>query len=130
MRLVPLHAPANNRPILPEDLHPVHVTVPGSNVDPRVEPSAPPGVVVHCAPELHPEDVVTLPSGLRVTSVARTLIDLATVMTLEELREAFAVARAKGLLDLEALRRSRERVEWRSSLAVLDAVIAEFEDSG
>ena len=65
-----------------------------------------------------------------MTSVARTLIDLATVMTLEELREAFAVARAKGLLDLEALRRSRERVEWRSSLAVPDAVIAEFEDSG
>jgi hypothetical protein len=59
----------------------------------------------------NPEDVVTFPSGLRVTSVARTLIDLATVMTLEELREAFAVARAKGLLDLEALRRSRERAE-------------------
>ena len=65
-----------------------------------------------------------------MTSVARTLIDLATVMTREELREAFAIARAKGLLDLEALRRSRERVEWRSSLVVLDAVIAEFEDAG
>ena len=104
--------------------------MPGSDIDPRVEPPAPPGVVVHRVPELHPEDVVTLPSGLRVTSVARTLIDLAKVMTREELREAFAIARAKGLLDMEALRRSRERVEWRPSLAMLDAVIAEFEGSG
>jgi hypothetical protein len=87
-------------------------------------------VVVHRVPELHPEDVVTLPSGLRVTSVARTLIDLGEVMTREELREAFAIARAKGLLDMEALHRSRERVEWRPSLAMLDAVIAEFEGSG
>jgi hypothetical protein len=104
--------------------------LPGSNIDPRVEPPAPPGVAVHLVPELHPDDVVTLPSGLRVTSVTRTLIDLAKVMTREELREAFAIARAKGLLDMEALRRSRERVEWRPSLAMLDAVIAEFEGSG
>ena len=73
---------------------------------------------------------MTLPSGLRVTSVARTLIDLADDMTPDELREVFAVARAKGLLDMEALRRSRARVEWRPSLAMLDVVIAEFEGSG
>jgi hypothetical protein len=114
----------------PEGLHPIHVTVPGSNIDPRMEPAASPGVVVHRAPELHPDDIVTLPSGLRVTSVARTLIDLAEVMPREELREAFAIARAKGLLDMEALRRSRDRVDWRPSLAMLDAVIAEFEGSG
>jgi hypothetical protein len=106
------------------------VTVPGSSVDPRVERAAPPGVTIHRVPTLHPEDVVTLPSGLRVTSVARTLIDLADDMTPDELREVFAVARAKGLLDMEALRRSRARVEWRPSLAMLDVVIAEFEGSG
>jgi hypothetical protein len=104
--------------------------VPGSSIDPRADAAAPPGVVVHRVPELHPEDVVTLPSGLRVTSVARTLIDLAEVMTPAELREAFATAREQGLLDLQAVRRSRERVEWRSSLVMLDAVIAEFEGSG
>jgi hypothetical protein len=48
-------------------------------------------------------------------------------MTREELREVFAVARRRGLLDMDSLRRSRARVEWRPSLAMLDGVIAEFE---
>ncbi|MET0614046.1 MAG: hypothetical protein ABW142_01270 [Thermoleophilaceae bacterium] len=51
-------------------------------------------------------------------------------MTRDELREAFAIARARGLLDMAALRRSRARVEWRPSLATLDTVIAEFETGG
>jgi hypothetical protein len=63
-----------------------------------------------------------------VTSVARTLIDLAEELTIDELRDYFAAARARGLLDMEALRRSRTRVEWRPSLAMLDVVIAEFEN--
>jgi hypothetical protein len=70
-----------------------------------------------------------LPSGLRVTSVARTLIDLAEELSADELREAFAAARDRGLLDMEAVHRSRARVEWRPSLAMLDTVIAEFEDT-
>lgn len=72
-----------------KDLPPIHVTVPGSSHDPRVEVAAPHGVVLHHEPALHPEDVVTLPGGLRVTSVARTLIDLATEMTWDELRETY-----------------------------------------
>jgi hypothetical protein len=109
-------------------LPPIHVTLPGSLDDPRVEAPAPDGVVIHRVPALHPEDVVTLPSGLRITSVARTLIDLADDLTRAELREAFATARRRGLLDMDALRRSRARVERRPSLAILDGVIAEFED--
>ena len=70
---------------------------------------------------------MTLPGGLRVTSVARTLIDLAEVLTADELREAFAAARERGLLDMDEVRRSRARVEWRPSLAMLDAVIDEWE---
>jgi hypothetical protein len=70
---------------------------------------------------------VTLPGGLRVTSVARTLIDLAEVLTADELREAFTAARERGLLDMDEVRRSRARVEWRPSLAMLDAVIDEWE---
>jgi len=111
-----------------DELFPIDVTVPASAADPRLEPDPPEGVRIHRVPALHPEDVVTLPSGLRVTSVARTLIDLAEDMTRAELREAFATARARGLLDMAALRRSRERVEWRPSLAMLDAVIAEFQE--
>ena len=110
-----------------DDLFPIDVTAPGSAADPRLEPDPAEGVRIHRVPALHPEDVVTLPGGLRVTSVARTLIDLAEDMTRDELREAFAIARARGLLDMAALRRSRARVEWRPSLAMLDTVIAEFE---
>jgi hypothetical protein len=115
------------RTVTRRDLDPIDVTVPGSTNDPRDEAPAPEGVRIHRVPTLHPEDVVTLPSGLRVTSVARTLIDLAEVLTRDELRDAFAAARRRGILDLDALRRSRARVEWRPSLAMLDSVIAEFE---
>jgi hypothetical protein len=110
------------------DLPSIHVTVAGSRDDPRAELPAPEGVQVHRAPPLHPEDVVTLPGGLRVTSVARTLIDLAEEMTRDELVEVFAVAQGRGLLDMDALHGSRARVEWRPSLAMLDSVIAEFAD--
>jgi hypothetical protein len=115
------------RDMTDRDLIPIDVTVPGSTDDPRDEARAPEGVRIHRVPPLHPEDVVTLPSGLRVTSVSRTLIDLAEVLTRDELRDAFATARRRGILDMDALRRSRARVEWRPSLAMLDTVIAEFE---
>ena len=124
--MVPLHAVADTSRMPHDNTPTIHVTVPGSNDDPRDEVSAPPGLVIHRVPALHPDDVVTLPSGLRVTSVARTLIDLAEEMTQDELRDAFAIAREKGLLDMDALRRSRERVEWRPSLRMLDEVIDEF----
>ena len=84
-----------------------------------------PGVVIHHSPPLHPDDV-TVHEGLRVTTPSRTLIDLAEVMGVDELRAAFARARQLGLLDPDALRASRARVEWRPSLAMLDEVIEEF----
>jgi hypothetical protein len=86
-----------------------------------------PGVVVHRVPPLHPDDVTTL-HGIPVTSPSRTLIDCAEFMTASELRAAFARAQETGLLDPDALRASRARVEWRPSLAMLDEVIAEFCD--
>jgi hypothetical protein len=49
-------------------------------------------------------------------------------MTATELRAAFGRAKEMGLLDPEALRASRARVEWRPSLALLDEVIEEFCD--
>ena len=84
-----------------------------------------PHVVIHRGPPLHPDDVTTV-NGIPVTSPSRTLIDLAEVVTVDELRACFARARELGLLDLEALRAARARVEWRPSLAMLDEVIAEF----
>jgi len=106
------------------DFPPVHVTVAGSPEDPRSD-VAPEGVVVHRVPALHPDDV-TVVRGIPCTSVARTLIDLAEDLSPLDLRAAFGSAQRQGLLDLEAVRASRGRVEWRPSLAMLDLVIDEF----
>jgi hypothetical protein len=104
---------------------PIHVTVPRCAGDPRALPDPPPGVVIHYVPELHPDDVTTI-DGIPVTSVARTLVDLAEVMPREELRATFARAQAMGLLDIDAVAASAARVEWRPSLPMLYAVMAEF----
>ena len=79
------------------------------------------------SPPLHPDDV-TIVDRIPVTSPSRTLIDLAEVMTADELRACFARARDIGLLDTEALRAACARVEWRPSLEMLDEVIAEYCD--
>jgi hypothetical protein len=107
-----------------EPPEPIHVSVPGTDEDPRREVSIP-GVVIHPGPPLHPDDLTTL-DGLPITSPSRTLIDLAECLTEHELRAAFARARELGLLDPDALRASRARLEWRPSMVMLDEVIADF----
>jgi hypothetical protein len=105
--------------------YPIHITVPASPDDPRVLPPPPPGVIVHYSPPLHPDDLAVV-NGIPCTSLARTLVDCAEEMTVDELRELFANARQKGLLDIDAVRASAGRVEWRPSLAMLHQVIEEF----
>lgn len=109
-----------------DEPEPIHVTVPGDPGDPREPADVPDGVVVHRSPSLHPDDVAIGPGGIPITSVSRTLIDLAECMGADELRGCFAEARARGLLDSQELAAARARVEWRPSLAMLDEVIAEF----
>ena len=105
-------------------MDPIHVYVPGAADDPRtVDPI--PGVVVHRGPPLHPDDLDVV-DGIPVTSVSRTLIDLGEVMDEDGLRQCFENARERGLLDPEALRASRGRVEWRPSLPLVDRLIEEF----
>ena len=105
---------------------PIHVTIPGDPSDPRGGGRyIPPGIVAHFVPELHPDDL-DIVDGIPVTSVSRTLIDLAETMRRDELRDCFARARELGMLDLDQLAASRARVEWRPSLLMLDQVIAEF----
>jgi predicted transcriptional regulator of viral defense system len=101
---------------------PIHVTIPASAADPRI-PDTVEGVVIHRVPELHPDDVTTV-DGIPVTSVARTLVDLADVMAIGELRATFRRAREMGMLDIAAVRAS---AEWRPSLAMLHEVIDEFD---
>jgi hypothetical protein len=103
---------------------PSHVLVAGDAEDPHSEASIP-GVRIHRRPPLHRDDITTH-NGLPVTSPSRTLIDCAEYMTAAELRAAFARAQELGLLDPDALRAARRRVEWRPSLAMLDEVIDEF----
>ena len=104
---------------------PIDVFLPADPNDPRFHEPDPPGIVVHRGPPLHPDDIATV-DGIRVTSPSRTLIDLAEVLEESELRECFERARESGLLDPEALKACRARVEWRPSLAVVDRMIDEF----
>jgi hypothetical protein len=104
---------------------PIDITVPGSPGDPREAIPSIPGVRVHRVPALHPDDV-TVVDGIPVTSISRTLVDLAEVLPRDELRQVFANASAKGLLDMEAVEASYARVEWRPSLRMLREVMDEF----
>jgi hypothetical protein len=107
-------------------LWPIEVTVTGSADDPREPIDVPPGVIVRHSPPLHPDDVSVV-DGIPCTSVARTLVDCAEVMAKDELRELFASAEEKGMLDTAAVRASAARVEWRPSLPLLYEVLDEFE---
>lgn len=106
----------------------IDIYAPSSSEDPRSQRPDPHGLRVHRGPALHSDDV-TVVNGVPVTSVSRTLIDLAEVLEEGELRECFENARDRGLLDAEALRASRARVEWRASLPLVDRMIAEFTSS-
>jgi len=54
------------------------------------------------------------------------LVDLADELADHELRAVWARARRRRQLDLDAVRASRARVEWRPSLELVDRLIAEF----
>lgn len=104
---------------------PIDIYVPAGPGDPRDDEPGPPGVRIHRGPPLHPDDLDVV-DGIPCTSVSRTLIDLGEVMGEEEIRQCFVNARERGLLDAEALRASRARVEWRPSLPLIDRLIEEF----
>jgi hypothetical protein len=104
---------------------PIDITIAGSPSDPREPLPNIPGVRVHRVPALHPDDR-TVVDGLPVTSISRTLVDLAEVLPRDELREVFAEASEKGLLDMDAVEASYARVEWRPSLRMLRDVMDEF----
>jgi hypothetical protein len=105
---------------------PIHVYVPGGSDDPRDGVPSDPDLVIHRGPPLHPDDVAIGPGGIPMTSVSRTLIDLAEVMDADQLRVCFERASELGLLDLDELEASRARVEWRPSLAMFDEILDEY----
>lgn len=91
----------------------------------------PPGIRFHRAGRLAPVDVVVR-DAIPVTSVGRTLVDLAAVVSVEHLAKALSEAERLGLLDLRALVAARERMRGRRGAghARLAAALAEHRTLG
>jgi very-short-patch-repair endonuclease len=94
----------------------VHVTVVGDRRDQR-------GIRVHRVKELHPHDRGRR-DGIPVTSVARTLLDLAAVAPAKALARAVNQADRQGQLHRRAIRELLNRHPRRRGTKALKAVIA------
>jgi hypothetical protein len=97
----------------------VDVTVPAGR-RPR-----PPGIRVHTTRTIHPEDV-SLVDGIPVASVARTLIDLAEVLSERKLKNMIDQAHRLEVFDLRAIDRAIGRAPNRRGVAKLRAAIADY----
>lgn len=95
----------------------VHVTVPGRSR------KGPHGVTLHRVRHLHPDDWAEL-DGIPVTSVARTLLDLAEVLHPRQLIRAIEQAERLGLFDLGAILALIERSHGRHGIKPLRAVLS------
>ena len=93
----------------------VDVTVPGSRR--RRE-----DINVHSTREFHPDDV-TIVDGIPVTSIERTLLDLAEIAPPLEVRRAYERAEQQRLLDHRRLRELSERSNGRRGLKVLHPLL-------
>jgi very-short-patch-repair endonuclease len=83
-----------------------------------------PSVEVHTTRCLAPDDVTTL-RAIPITSVARTLLDLAAVLGPDALERAVHQAEVIRLLDARALRAAMGRAKGRRGVARLAAILAE-----
>jgi very-short-patch-repair endonuclease len=80
------------------------------------------GVRVIRANRLDPRDV-TIRNGIPVTTVARTIVDLAEILTPERLTNVLYEAAHWGRLDLDAVWETAARLLGRHGLAVLEEAI-------
>ena len=87
-----------------------------------------PGITIHRTRMLEPRDV-TSRYGIPVTSVARTLLDLAAVVRTPELLNAIDRAERLGLFDLTAVLDVLERARGRRGAAALRRAVAAYEPS-
>ncbi|HEX2233060.1 MAG TPA: DUF559 domain-containing protein [Thermoleophilaceae bacterium] len=74
---------------------------------------------MHRSSTLRPEDV-TVNRRIPVTTVARTLIDLADTLPTQPLKRAVHEAECRGLLDMSELERVAERNPGRRGIRVLE----------
>lgn len=96
----------------------VDVTAPGPSRRRR------PGIVVHRVRTLHPDDV-TRREGIPVTTVARTLLDLAALVSRRQLERAFETAERLALLDARALENACRRQPHRRGSRLVRGVLAD-----
>ena len=83
------------------------------------------GVTLHRPRELHGEEVTVI-DGIPVTSLARTLLDLAAVLRSDQLERVVEQAELRGLFDLIAVDRALMRNPSRRGRANLLSVIADM----
>jgi very-short-patch-repair endonuclease len=85
------------------------------------------GVTVHRPRAIHPDDRATR-ENIPVTSVARTLIDLADVLDDRRLQRAINEAELRNLFNLVALDRARARTENRRGRGRLERVLVDYRE--
>jgi hypothetical protein len=84
----------------------IDVSVPGA------KRRSQPRLTVHSVGEWHPRDRAEV-EGIPVTSIARTLLDLAEVVSTTELRRTYEAAERHELLDMQAVRELLDRSNGR-----------------
>ncbi len=97
----------------------IEVTVPG-----RSGRSGHDGVLVHRSKTLSETDV-TVENGIPCTTVARTLFDLADVVTRRQLERAFDQAEVMEAFDLRAINDQLERNPTRRAAAIVQSILEE-----
>jgi very-short-patch-repair endonuclease len=96
----------------------IDVTAPGRSRNSRA------GITIHRPRTLHADDV-TVYRDVPVTTVSRTLLDLAEVVPRHQLRRAFAQANRSGLLDMNELYPTLERARGRRGLRAMRWLLAQ-----
>jgi very-short-patch-repair endonuclease len=98
---------------------------------PRIEVTAPRtrkprnGITVHRSRTIHPDDAAEV-DGIPVTSVARTVVDLAEVVDEPRLARAVNQAEVRRLFDLDAVDAVLERLPGRRGAPRLQKVLAVY----
>lgn len=106
--------------LVPDPTAVVHVNVAGTSR--RHRPS-----IVHHRATLVAQDA-TSRDGIPCTTMARTLVDVASTVPRRRLERAIGIAEERGELDLAAIQRQLSRMSGRRGHAALAAVLSGFDD--
>ena len=98
----------------------IDVTIPGSTHARRQR-----GVRIHVTDRFHREDV-DIVDGIAVTSIVRTVLDLAAILTPIQLRRAIEQADRDGVLNVLALERALARRPGAKGRAKLRAILEDY----